>query len=154
MINKHDHKRNKKTVEFKVGETVSVKISRIDKAGAAFGRLPGMICKIASHKQPFHTILTQWGILNDQYRAGDLEPFCGIVNVTLDDYENKYKHVSLTEAASLQGMGTGSKETVVKSCNCNGACKLDNRCKCLKNGVKCGSHCHLRSKAKNCKNCK
>ena len=156
MIKKHDHKRNKKTVEFKVGDCVSVKIPRIDRTGTSFARLPGKVCKIASHKQQFYGILTQWGILNDNYLPSDLEPYSGVVNVNLDNYEDNYSKLSLTEAARLQGLSTGLVEAVVKTCNCTGVCKSDGRCSCWSNGEKCGSHCHLKlkGKPKKCKNCK
>ena len=63
MIIKHDHKRNKKTIEFKVFDSISVKIPRIDRTGTSFCRLPGLICKIVNQKQQFYGILTQWGVL-------------------------------------------------------------------------------------------
>ena len=107
MIIKHNHKRNKKTIEFKVGESISVKIPRIDRTGTSFCRLPGLICKIANQKQQFYGILTQWGVLNDNYRSSDLEPYSGVVEVILEGFEEKYKNISLTEAARLQGLSTG-----------------------------------------------
>ena len=43
MIAKHDHKKNKSTIEFNVGDNITVKIPRIDRAGTAFPRLPGKV---------------------------------------------------------------------------------------------------------------
>ena len=80
-----------KQSSFKVGDCVSVKIPRIDCTGAAFGRLPGMVCKISNHKQHFYGIVTEYGMLNDNYLASDLESYSGVVNVTLE----KYKPISL-----------------------------------------------------------
>ena len=73
IIKKHDHKRNKKTDEFKVGDNVSVKIPRKDRTGTSLARLPGLICKIVCHKQQFYGVLTQWRVLNDNYRSSNLE---------------------------------------------------------------------------------
>ncbi len=94
--------------------------------------------------------------MNDNYRASDLEPYAGVVDVELENYLEKYKSISLTEAARLQGLSTGLDKAVVKTCNCNGLCKNDGRCSCWSSGEKCGSHCHLKqkSKVKKCKNCK
>ena len=156
MIRKHDHKRNKKTREFKVGDNVTVKIPRIDRSGTDLKRLPGKVCKISDHKQKFYHVLTQWGILNDKYQEGNLEPFSGLVDVNLEEYEKNYNPISLTSAASLQSSNTGSKENVITKCNCGTLCKGDNRCKCFKLGQKCTSHCHLKmakGKKKICKNC-
>ena len=106
----------------------------------------------------FYHIVTQWGILNDKYRAYDLESYSGIIeNVNINNLE-KTSTLSLTEAAKLQGFQTGQIESIVKVCNCTGVCKGDGRCSCWSNnGGKCGSHCHLkmpRGKVKKCKNCK
>ena len=122
MIKKHDHKRNKKTREFKVGENVSVKIPRIDRGGHNFSRISGKVCKVSSHKEAWYYVLTIYGLLADRYRASDLEPFSGIVQVVLDNYENSYKEISLREAAQLQGANTGSVEKANVTCNCVGVC--------------------------------
>lgn len=156
MVRKHDHKRNKKSTEYKIGDCVSIKIPRIDRTGAAFARLPGMICKIANHKQQFYRIFTEWGILNDKYLASSLEFYSGVVNVSLDEYESKFSEISLSEAARLQGLSTGANKIVARTCKCKGVCKNDGRCSCWANGEKCGSHCHLNLKSnekKKCKNC-
>jgi len=129
MIKKHDHKRNKKTREFKVGENVSVKIPKIDRGGHNFSRISGKVCKISSHKEAWYHVLTIYGILADRYRASDLEPFSGIVQVNLENYENSYKEISLREAAQLQGANRGSVEKANVTCNCVGVCYNDGRCK-------------------------
>lgn len=132
MIIKHDHKRNKKSVEFKVNDLVTVKIPRIDRGGTDFCRLPGKICKVSGDLDKFYRVLTSFGILADCYRASDLETYCGVVGVDIIDYESKYKIISLTEAAKLQSASTGSIEEVNSICNCGTICKGDNRCKCFK----------------------
>jgi hypothetical protein len=149
MINKHDHKRNKKTIVFQVGDSVSIKIPEIDQI--THKRLPGIIISISNQQQPYHEIQTEWGILNIKYRTADLEPYSGIVNIK----EGNKNLISLTQAATLQSKSVGLIEAVVKSCNCSKYCLGDKRCSCFSNGVKCGSHCHKKQagKQKNCKNC-
>jgi hypothetical protein len=160
MIKKHDHKRNKKTREFNVKDNVSVSIPRIDRGGTDLRRLPGKIVKVSTGVNRFYTVLTVWGILNDKYRGTSLEPFSGIIDVEVEDeqgnsiYENKYKTISLTEAAKLQNAGTGSLEVVNVICNCGTVCYGDGRCKCYKAKQLCTSHCHGKMKGKPmcCKN--
>ena len=143
MIKKHDHKRNKISRVLKIGDNVTVKIPRIDRSGTDLKRLPGKVCIVSDHKQKFYHILTQYGILNDKYCESDLEPYSGLVDVHLNDYENTYKPISLTTASSIQSSNTGSKENVITKCNCGTICKGDNLCKCFKRGQKCTSHCKL-----------
>ena len=66
----------------------------------------GLICKKANHKHQFYGVLTQWGVLNNSYRSSDLESYSGVVDVILEGFEKKYKNISLTEAARLQGLST------------------------------------------------
>ena len=86
MCIKHDAKRNKITRDFKLKDLVSVKIPRIDLASAEFSRIPAMIFKVSGSIDQFYQLLTEHGILKDQYRAGDLEKFCGLVNVNYENY--------------------------------------------------------------------
>ena len=150
MIKKHDHKRNRKTREFKEGDNVSVKIPRIDRGGHNFSRISGTVCKVSTHKEAFYYVLTVYGVLADKYRASDLEPFSGIVGVDIKNYESS-KEISLREAALLQGSNTGSIEKANVTCNCIGVCFEDGRCKCWKLRTKCTSHCHLKMKPKTAK---
>ena len=88
-------------------------------------------------------------------RAGDLDPYSGVVAVNLDDYSSKYKYIGLREAATLFSKNTlGNDQGIVSSiCNCNGKCMNDKRCSCFKANKLCTSHCHLKSIEKNCINC-
>jgi ribosomal protein L21E len=66
MIKKHDHRRNKKSVDFEVGNSVTVKIPRIDRGGTEFPRLPGMVSKVCGANKEFYQIVTIYGILNEK----------------------------------------------------------------------------------------
>ena len=76
MIKKDDHKRNKNTREFLMKENM-FQISRLHRG--YFTRLSYKVRKISSLKEAYYRILTD--ILNDDYRAGDLESFSGIVKL-------------------------------------------------------------------------
>ena len=135
MIEKHDRKRNKKTVDFELGQLVTVQIPRIDRGNCDFRRLPAMICAVSGRIDQFFKLLTLFGILSDSYRADDLEPYYGIVNVQIENYESRYKKISLREAADSY-VNRGETVEIVTSCNCNGVCTDDNRCKCHKAKVR------------------
>ncbi len=53
MVKKHDAKRYKKTVDFDVGDLVSVAIPRIDRGNCDFRRLPAMVCDTRGNKDRF-----------------------------------------------------------------------------------------------------
>ena len=110
-----------------------------------------MICHVSGEKDLFYKILTPYGYLADSYRADDLEPYCGLVNVQIDDYATRYKKISLRKAAALS-VNRGELAEIITSCNCNNVCTDDNRCKCFKAKVKCSSHCHGKSKIRCCTN--
>ena len=58
MIIKHDHKRNKKSVEFKVNYLVTVNIPRIDRGATDFCRLYGniIVCKVIEYLDKFYRV--------------------------------------------------------------------------------------------------
>jgi hypothetical protein len=144
MVDKHDHRRNRVTRDFNVGDLVSVKIPRIDRAGTIFKRLEAMVGSITSHQsERQHRLLTEYGTLNDTYRTGDLEPMLGCAlrsKVNIDQLN--VRMVSMTEAAALQATTIGSLVAVNTLCQCKTGCFQDKRCKCFKAGLKCTSHCH------------
>ncbi|CAF1046567.1 unnamed protein product [Brachionus calyciflorus] len=68
---------NKRVLEYEVGDKVSVAIPRIDRGGTDLPNLPGVIGR---KTKDFYEIVTEYGILNNCLRAGDLEMFNGPLN--------------------------------------------------------------------------
>lgn len=120
MIKKHGHKRKKKTIEIKEKDMVripkplksintfgifnisgffqiTIALPRIDLAGTDLPRAPWAILRvIKAHNEVFYEVVTFHGILNDKYRAFDLNLFNGGF---LDFNPNKINnHISLTSA--------------------------------------------------------
>jgi hypothetical protein len=87
---------NKKIVEFKIDDCVSVQIPRIDRGGTDLPRIPGIVVKVSTHKETFYQVKTQYGILNDMLRASDLEMYYGVIDVA-----NVTNMVALTTTAQL-----------------------------------------------------
>ena len=109
--------KKQKTREYSLKDLVSVLIPRIDRSGVDFQRFPGIICSISNHNgEIFYKILTVYGILNDSYRVSDLEPFFGLVEVDLENYESKYQKISLTAAAEVHSARLGSLIVVINGC--------------------------------------
>lgn len=75
MVKKHDHKRNKKTQEFDVGTSISIKIPKVDVGGTEFPRLAAVI---KEKKHDKYLCVCAYGILDVLFRAGDLEPYHGL----------------------------------------------------------------------------
>lgn len=147
MEQKHDKKRNKRTITFTVGEPVSVFIPPIDRVGCDFSRLPAVILELKPAGD-LYSLVTKYGILDICYRAGDLESYCGDIGF---DYKKITNKISLRSAAQAFNQRSKDKSETSVSCQCNGKCK-DNRCNCFKRDKKCNTHCHLKSVANICCN--
>ena len=74
MEKKHNHKRNKRTISFSIGEMVSVSIPHIDRVGCDFPRLPAVVSEV---KHDMYFLVSKYGILDVCYRTDDLESFSG-----------------------------------------------------------------------------
>ena len=147
MERKHNKKRNKRTVEFKIGDLVSILIPRIDRGGSDMPRLP---CQIVKINGEFYQLLTKYGLLNDHYMVSDLEPYNGLVMFD----KTMTNKLSLREASKLAANRLKDLKAIELSCNCKSKC-LSKHCSCFKNEQKCNSHCHLsvNEKDKSCENC-
>jgi hypothetical protein len=148
MVKKHDNKRNKRTLQFELHEPVSVLIPRIDRGGTDLRRLPGIVTRI-TEKGEFYEITSAYGILNDCYRASDLESYHGVLNF---DHKTIINKIALSSAASRAGNRDKHIKQIVVTCNCKLTTCKDARCKCFKNNAKCGSHCHAPSSKSVCCN--
>ena len=150
MTKKHDHKRNKRTLEFNCKDPVSIAIPRIDRGGTDLRRIPGVVTRIAKHNNvEFYEITTAYGILNDCLRASALEDYAGVIDFDPNTIKNK---IALTSAAQLAGNRDRHIKQIQVSCNCKTTSCADARCKCYKNKMPCSSHCHGSATAVNCCN--
>ena len=147
MSKKHDKKRNKLTVKFNIGESVSLNIPPIDRVGTDFPRLPCVIRDIRNNGE-MHELVSKFGIIDICYRVEDLESYSGSLNFEYLEIKN---YISLRSAAQLFNNRSKDKSETNGVCNCNGKC--DNpKCGCFKKNKKCTSHCHLKSHTNICCN--
>ncbi len=147
MAKKHDHKKNKRTISFVIGEAVSVAIPPIDRVGTDFQRLPCLVSDIKS-KSEFYQLTSKFGILDVCYRTSDLEPYMGSFDF---DYSKITNKISLRAAAQAFNKRCKDKSDSMPTCNCNGRC-TDKRCSCFSKNEKCSSHCHSKSVTNICCN--
>ena len=115
-------------------------VQRAYRSFTELSRIPGVIIKVNGHKVISYQIGTEYGILNDCYRAaGDLQHYSGSVEVNHD------KNLSLRQAAALCN---SCNKFTRGTCNCKSDC-VSNRCSCKKTGISCSTHCH---QSRSCKN--
>jgi len=96
MLKKHDHKRNKVTRDFKVGDHVSVKKDKIDKESSELARVPCVIIRAAHNK---FELATEFGIIENMRKAVDLEPINSLIEFDVNEIIEKGEKVSLRTVA-------------------------------------------------------
>ena len=157
----HNNKRNKKTVDFKAGEVVSVLIPNIDRGHCDNKRLP---CVVKEAKQKANHVLyilrCKFGILEQGYLANEIERYLGVLELPpLETYPinkttklHEYPLISLRSAAAFASKHTTDLGKSQLMCNCSKECE-SNHCVCYKAKQKCTSHCHNKlTSTKACKN--
>ena len=95
-----------------------------------------------------HVLVSEYGILDNAYRVGDLEAYSGVLDF---EYDKISKKISLRAAAQLFNNRAKDKSETNGFCNCNGKCE-DLRCGCFSKKRKCSSHCHTKSRTNICCN--
>ncbi|KAL5503594.1 hypothetical protein EMCRGX_G010567 [Ephydatia muelleri] len=131
------------TLSFVIGESVSVRIPRIDRASSDLSRLPCVVEIVGD--QSLYRLRCQHGVLNVCYTAGELEKFNGSVVCTEENWQNQ-RFISLREAARKQAPWN---HFVSNACKCKTGC-LNRKCQCVRKNISCSTYCH---KSASCSNC-
>ena len=130
------HAKQHKVREFTVGESVSVRVPRIDRASTDPQRLPCIVVEVIGRAQAVYRLRSKYGVLKVCYHAGDLEGYLGKYDIPIAGWEEAQR-ISLQEAAKLSSpwnVFTGNR------CNCSGMCDT-RRCPCKKKAIDCSSFC-------------
>eukprot|EP00731_Ephydatia_muelleri_P032771 Em0024g315a len=133
------------TLSFVIGESVSVRIPRIDRASSDLSLLPCVVVEIVGGDQSLYRLRCQDGVLNVCYTAGELEKFNGSVVCTEKKWQNQ-RFISLREAARKQAPWN---HFVSNACKCKTGC-LNRKCQCVRKNISCSTYCH---KSASCSNC-
>ena len=128
------HSKQRRVLEFTIGQSVSVRIPRIDRVCTDPQWLPCVVVQIVGKAQVMYRLQCEAGVLNCCYRASDLEPYAGSYNIPLIAGENSHGKAARKQAP--WNVFQGNK------CNCcPGTCDSQ-ICHCRKKGIDCSSHCY------------
>ena len=146
----------KKNVQsFLIGENVSLRIPRIDRASSDLSRLPCTVVEIVGDDQTLyrlrcisdsllhsninvlHFCRCQHGVLRVCYTANELERFNGHVICSADNWKDE-PCISLREAARQQAPWN---HFVSNACKCTTGC-INRKCRCVRQNIKCSTYCH------------
>ena len=94
------HAKTYEVREFTVGEFVSLRIPRIDRASTDVHRLPCVVVEVVGKAQGMYRLRSKFGVLKVCYHAGDLEGYSGTYKIPVAGWEEAQR-VSLREAAKL-----------------------------------------------------
>ncbi|XP_068226874.1 uncharacterized protein [Palaemon carinicauda] len=130
MIRKYEKKHALNTVEFNVGDFVTVAVPKLDRTTCEDKRLPAQVHQVCGDAAKSYVLASQFGILNGRYRAGGIAPYHGSL-----DADTSQK-VTLREAAR---MSNPSRKFIRKRCTCAGMCNTK-RCPCFREGQLCTNH--------------
>jgi len=140
---------NKKKVRtFDVGDTVSVRVPRIDRAATDLHRLPCIVVERCGNIHFLYRLQCKYGVLQSSYPESELEAHGGAlqIHVGIHDWE-KAPVVSLREAAKSANPCNAYYGTL---CNCKKGCS-GKQCSCRKAGKPCSTRCHS---GRSCTNCR
>lgn len=127
----------KKVHIFAVGDVVTVRIPRIDRAATDSHRLPCVIVQKLGKKQFKYRLQCEFGVLDVTYPANELEVYGGLVKVDSKPWQSVPK-ISLREAAKNANPSNAFYGT---SCCCKTGCH-GKKCSCRKEGKPCTVRCH------------
>ena len=119
-----------------MNDKVCLRVPKLDKFGTELSRLPCKIIEKFGKVNINYKLATSYGIINASFRAVDLMPYHGLLEI------NTERKLPVREAFRLFSERDRSKIDISKiSCKCSNKCFQDKRCKCFINKVKCTSHC-------------
>ena len=130
---------NKKRVHtFDVGDSVSVRIPRIDRAATDLHRFPCVVVEHLGRKYFLYRLRCQYGVRDSLYPESELEVYRGAVQLSVSGLKKAQK-LSIQEAAKAANPQNAFYET---SCNCKKGCS-GKQCSCKKEGKPCSTRCHF-----------
>ena len=142
---KERYKKKKKVQTFDVGDAVSVRIPRIDRASTDLHRLPSIVVERRGKKYFSYRLLCKFGVLDSCYPENELEAYGSALQLDITNWK-KAPVVTLREASKSTNP---SNAYYGKTCHCKKGCG-GMQCSCRKAAKPCSSRCHS---GRSCKNC-
>ena len=133
-----DRKKGAMKEDYSVGDTVGIRIPKIDRTNISKKILP---CKVIEKTNDKFRLYTTSGILNTTFAHTDMIDFR---NVLFNDLESadptSMEKIAFTKASrDISGFTKPNESATI--CNCKGKC-VNNRCSCRKNKLNCSTKCH------------
>lgn len=129
-----------------VGDAVSVRVPRIDRAATDLHRLPCIVAAQHGDKHFQYRLQCKYGLLESSYPESELEAFGGALQMSnIHDWKD-LPVVSLREAARSANPSNAFYGAV---CHCKKGCS-GKQCSCRKAGKPCSTKCHS---GRSCVNC-
>ena len=135
---KYSKRKRVTNVEFREGDFVTVRIPKIDRSSTDQPRLMAKVVECKGNSEKMYKLQCRHGFIEGWYRTGDLMPYG-----QSSDVQMREAIISLREASRLENPNKVER----KKCRCQGPCGKN--CFCVKNNLKCSSHCHP---SKTCRN--
>ena len=137
-MSKFYRKKRKTACEFNVGDRVSLGIPKLDRTSTDLPWLHCVVIDVHGEKVLSYSLATEFGHLEQCFRAGNLMPYIGTVD------EKREPILSVREAAKL---ANPENEFLKSRCNCRSGCKTSHSCRA--NKIACSTHCHQSSACSN-----
>ena len=125
--------------KFTVGDRVTVRIPKVDRASTDLHRLPCVIIKVVGKKHPSYQLCSKYGVLSSCYPSGELESYPGddLDELNFETWQQLPK-ISIREASHQQNPKNAYYGI---TCNCKKGCKSKS-CSCRQKEKPCSSKCH------------
>ena len=117
---------------FQIGDSVAIRIPKIDRHKTDTKRIPAMIVKVKASTPPMYKLACKYGTLQGYYSTSELICYPGYVEIANENYE-----ITLRESIRRYSV----LDTEVIHCKCKKLCN-SNRCPCQKQGLPCHTRCH------------
>ena len=129
---------------FQPGDTVGIKINKVDRTNTGASVLPCKVLSVKPNVRCPYKLYTPSGILNVNYSSDDMLDLRHVVFSGLENLDARnLKEVSLIKA-SRDCSGWSNATTDTSLCSCSESC-INKQCKCRKAGLKCSTKCHPNS---------
>ena len=137
MIEIYSKRKHHKVEQFAIGDNVSIRIPRRDRASTDLRCIPCVVVAISGLNRHLYRLCTKHGVLKDCLSESELEHFSGKVDVGMGGWESD-AHLSLRELAIRHNP---KNAYYGNSCSCKSGCR-SSWCSCKQVNKVCTKRYH------------
>ncbi|VDO13679.1 unnamed protein product [Brugia timori] len=130
---------NAKLPPIDIGSNVVIRVPDVDRGRLAPRSVLAVVCEVNS--SGLYKLGTKEGHINRLYARNEF-------SIADSDFIDIADVPSISLSLRTASMHASGSQQGFISCSCQRYC-IDKKCKCKKNGIKCGSKCHNNSSCKN-----